>query len=45
MDVYTEYGRISVHCDVVICTGQKLSGFQNTPVVCCFSFFLVLSDC
>lgn len=32
VDVYTEYGRITLMCDVVICTGQKLSGFQNAPM-------------
>ncbi|KAK6113796.1 hypothetical protein QQG55_53140 [Brugia pahangi] len=27
----TEYGRISLHCDVIFCTAHKLNGFQNTP--------------
>uniref|UniRef100_A0A915PLA9 ZP domain-containing protein n=1 Tax=Setaria digitata TaxID=48799 RepID=A0A915PLA9_9BILA len=26
-----EYGLISLHCDVIFCTGHKLNGFQDTP--------------
>ncbi|VDN03203.1 unnamed protein product [Thelazia callipaeda] len=32
VDESVEYGRISLHCDIVFCTGQKLKGFQNTPM-------------
>ncbi|CAG9533197.1 unnamed protein product [Cercopithifilaria johnstoni] len=31
VDESVEYGRISLHCDVIFCTGHKLNGFQNTP--------------
>ncbi|VBB29838.1 unnamed protein product [Acanthocheilonema viteae] len=34
-DESVEYGRISLHCDVIFCTGQKLNGFQNTPTARC----------
>ncbi|VDN86273.1 unnamed protein product [Brugia pahangi] len=39
----TEYGRISLHCDVIFCTAHKLNGFQNTPTVTFFFFFCLLS--
>uniref|UniRef100_A0AAF5Q5J2 ZP domain-containing protein n=3 Tax=Wuchereria bancrofti TaxID=6293 RepID=A0AAF5Q5J2_WUCBA len=31
VDESVEYGRISLHCDVIFCTAHKLNGFQNTP--------------
>ncbi|VDK76771.1 unnamed protein product [Onchocerca ochengi] len=43
VDESIEYGRISLHCDVIFCTGHKLNGFQNTPTCPQASFCLPIS--
>uniref|UniRef100_A0A0R3RQU3 ZP domain-containing protein n=1 Tax=Elaeophora elaphi TaxID=1147741 RepID=A0A0R3RQU3_9BILA len=44
VDESVEYGRISLNCDVIFCTGHKLNGFQNTPTCPRASFCSPTSD-